>query len=327
MNDSNIFRFWKKVGNFLFRVVNKEFLIFLFFLLLSSTFWLLITLNDTYEQEIVIPVHLVDVPKNVVLTSDTTMNVRVTVRDKGYTLLTYKYSKELRPVVLKFKNYAQKTGYGVVTPNELQKLTYQRLFNSSRIVSMKPDKVEFFFNYGLKKRMPVKLVGKITPDISYYVAKVMLKPDSVDVYASREVLDSMKYVTTQPLYIKNLSDTVYREVILTPIRGVKYVPNKTRVAAYPDILTEEKIEVPITAINMPEGKVLRTFPSRVTITFTVGASLFRNIKTNAFKVVADYNELVANPSEKCNIYLRYIPHDVKNARININQVDYLIEEQ
>ena len=92
MNDSNIFRFWKKVGNFLFRVVNKEFLIFLFFLLLSSTFWLLITLNETYEQEIVIPVHLVDVPKNVVLTSDTTMNVRVTVRDKGYTLLTYKYS-------------------------------------------------------------------------------------------------------------------------------------------------------------------------------------------------------------------------------------------
>ena len=327
MNDSKIFRFWKKVGNFLFRVVNKEFLIFLFFLLLSSTFWLLITLNETYEQEIVIPVHLVDVPKNVVLTSDTTMNVRVTVRDKGYTLLTYKYSKELRPVVLKFKNYAQKTGYGVVTPNELQKLTYQRLFNSSRIVSMKPDKVEFFFNYGLKKRMPVKLVGKITPDISYYVAKVMLKPDSVDVYASREVLDSMKYVTTQPLYIKNLSDTVYREVILTPIRGVKYVPIKTRVAAYPDILTEETIEVPITAINMPEGKVLRTFPSRVTITFTVGASLFRNIKTNAFKVVADYNELVANPSEKCNIYLRYIPHDVKNARININQVDYLIEEQ
>ena len=81
------------------------------------------------------------------------------------------------------------------------------------------------------------------------------------------------------------------------------------------------------AINMPEGKVLRTFPSRVTITFTVGASLFRSIKTNAFKVVADYNELVANPSEKCNIYLRYIPHDVKNARININQVDYLIEEQ
>ena len=105
------------------------------------------------------------------------------------------------------------------------------------------------------------------------------------------------------------------------------MPNKTRVAAYPDSLTEEKIEVPITAINMPEGKVLRTFPSRVTITFTVGASLFRNIKTNAFKVVADYNELVANPSEKCNIYLRYIPHDVKNARININQVDYLIEEQ
>ena len=311
----------------MFRVVNKEFLIFLFFLLLSSTFWLLMTLNETYEREIIIPVNLVDVPKNVVLTSDTTMNVRVTVKDKGYTLLTYEYSKELRPVVLKFNTYAKKTGYGVVSPNELQKLIYQRLFNSSRIVSMKPDKVEIFFNYGLRKRLPVRLIGKITPDVSYYVGKVTLSPDSVDVYASREVLDSMKYVATQPLYIKNLNDTVTRMVYLKPVKGVKFVPNRTKVSAYPDILTEEKIEVPITAINMPEGKVLRTFPSRVTITFTVGASLFRSIKTDAFKVVADYNELIANPSEKCNIYLRYIPHDVKNARININQVDYLIEEQ
>ena len=36
---------------------------------------------------------------------------------------------------------------------------------------------------------------------------------------------------------------------------------------------------------------------------------------------------MANPSEKCNIYLRSVPHGVRNARISVNQVDYLIEEQ
>ena len=78
---------------------------------------------------------------------------------------------------------------------------------------------------------------------------------------------------------------------------------------------------------MPDGKILRTFPSRVTVTFTVGASIFRSITPDRFKVVVDYNELMANPSDKCNIYLRSVPHGVRNARLSVNKVDYLIEEQ
>ena len=50
------------VRNFLFSSVNKEFLIFLFFLFLSSVFWLMMTLNETYEKEISVPVRLVGVP-------------------------------------------------------------------------------------------------------------------------------------------------------------------------------------------------------------------------------------------------------------------------
>ena len=141
------------------------------------------------------------------------------------------------------------------------------------------------------------------------------------------MLDSIKYVNTEPLNIRNLTDTVIKDVALYRIKGVKYVPEKVKVSICPDILTEEKCEVPIEAVNMPEGKILRTFPSRVTVTFTVGASLFRTISPDRFKVVVDYNELMAEPSDKCNIYLRSIPHGVRNARLSVAQVDYLIEEQ
>lgn len=311
----------------MFNSVNREFLIFLFFLILSGTFWLLMSLNETYEKELEIHVRLVDIPKNVILTSDTTTSINVTVRDKGYSLLTYLYGNKIQTIKIKFKNYARQTGGGVVQSAELQKLIYQQLFNSSRITSVKPDKFEFFYNYGLKKRVPVRLFGKIVPGQSYYLAKLLFAPDSVDIYASREVLDSIKYVKTKRLQISNLTDTMIRKVALQRMRGVKYVPEDVKISIYPDILTEEKFEVPIIAINMPEGKVLRTFPSRVTVTFTVGASMFRSIHPEKFRVVADYNELAENPSEKCNIYLRNIPHGVRNARIDVSQVDYLIEEQ
>jgi len=322
-----VFHALKKIRNFLFSSVNKEFLIFLFFLALSGTFWLLMAMNETYEREISIPVKIVDMPKNVVLTSDTTTNVRVTVRDKGYSLLTYLYGDKIKTIKVKFGNYAKKNGTGLISSQELQKLLMQQLFSSSHIVSVKPDKVEFFYNYGKKKRVPVKLFGKVTPGQSYYLSKVFFTPDSVDVYASYEVLDSIKYVNTERLNIVGLTDTIVRDVALSKMKSVKYVPEKVKISIYADILTEEKVEVPIVAINMPAGKILRTFPSRVTVTFTVGAGMFRSIHPDKFRVVVDYNELLDNPSDKCNVYLRSVPHGVWNARLNMEQVDYLIEGQ
>lgn len=102
----------------------------------------------------------------------------------------------------------------------------RQLFGSSAIISMKPDKYEFFYNFGLKKKMPVKLVGKIVPGQSYYLSKISFVPDSVEIYASREMLDSMKYVNTEHLNISNLTDTVVKDVSLLKVKGVKYVPER-----------------------------------------------------------------------------------------------------
>lgn len=62
--------------------------------------------------------------------------------------------------------------------------------------------------------MPVKLNGKIGLGQSYYLAKVLFSPDSVDIYARRDVLDSIKYVYTERLSIVNLTDTVIRQIPL-----------------------------------------------------------------------------------------------------------------
>ena len=73
--------------------------------------------------------------------------------------------------------------------------------------------------------------------------------------------------------------------------------------------------------------VLRTFPSRVTVRFTIGASLFRTISPDQFKVVADYEELSKNPSDKCTLELRSVPRTVSKAHLEMNRVDYLLEQQ
>lgn len=316
------------VRNFLFSSANREFLTFFFFLVLSTIFWLMTALNETYEREIGVPAYLVNIPKNVVVTSDMEDTVRVTVRDKGFALLAYTYGEGIRPINVNFQSaITRQSGYGVVSSQELMKMINQRFSGSSKIVQVKPDRLDFYYNYGLSRQVSVKMSGHVVPGKSFYLARTRFWPEKVTVYGSKQALDSLRFVKTVPINITNFNDTVLRTVALETIKGVKIVPNTVRIGLYPDILTEENIEVPITAVNMPEGKVLRTFPQRVTVNFIVGASMFRSISPEQFAVVVDYNEIIDHPSDKCSIHLRETPQGVRNARLKMTQVDYLIEEQ
>ena len=216
---------------------------------------------------------------------------------------------------------------GVVSSQDLLKMVNQRFTGASKVVQVKPDRLDFYFNYGLSRRLPVRMSGYVVPGKSYYLARTRFWPDVVTVYASKRILDSLRFVKTVPINIVNFGDTVIQTVALEKIKGVKIVPKEVRIGLYPDILTEETIDVPVKAINMPEGKVLRTFPSKVKVSFIVGASMFRSINADMFSVVVDYNELMEHSSDKCNIYLKSSPQSVRNASLQINQVDYLIEQQ
>lgn len=317
-----------KIRNTMFSRLNKEFLIFLFFLALSGSFWLLMALNETYEKECVVGVRMTDVPRNAVITTPVDDTVHVTIRDKGFTLVAYTYGRRLHPVNISFPTYANRsTGMGRVSVADLQKLIYQQLYKSSRIVSVKPDKLTFYFNFGRKKEVPVRLDGTVTAANSYYLSDVLLQPKKVTIYANDHLLDSIKYVSTEKLRLLAIDDTVQKDVSLAAMRGVKIVPSTVRLSIYPDILTEESFEVPVHAINMPEGKVLRTFPQRVNVRFVVGASRFRSVHPEQFVVVADYRDIAAHPSAKCKLYLRSKPRGVMKAHLDIQQVDYLIEQQ
>lgn len=322
------------IRDFLFSTVNKQFLIFLFFLAFSGIFWLLMALNETYEREFTVELRMSNVPKNVVITNDMPSSMRVTIRDKGYMIGGYMYVDILAPLLVDFPTYANGKGHGSVPVADLTKQLYQKLYKSSKIVSVKPDKVEFYYNLGRNRRFPVRVLGTIVPGSGYYLSQVKFIPDSVTVYGSQEILDSIKTIYTVRQNITNFSDTMSVVVPLRKIRGAKIVPDSVRMKLYPDVLTEETVEVPVEALNMPENVVLRTFPSKVMVRFVVGTSRLRtmpkDVTTKAllptgFRVLADYNDIVANPSDKCHIYLHSVPEGIRNAYLDVAEVDYLIE--
>jgi hypothetical protein len=325
---NQISKVWRFLRVFLFSRANKEFLTFLFFLVLSGAFWLSLTLNETYEQEFSIPFAITDIPRNAVLTSDEVDTVKMTIRDKGIFLFAYHYGDYLKRINAHFRNYMRNNGTGYVSAQEMQKLVYQRLLSSSKIISVKPEKLEFYYNYGAKKQVPVRWSGRVIPEELYFISRVDYSPDSVTVYASEDKLDSINVVYTEALNYANFRDTLNVNCNLAKIKGVKMVPDHVKISFLTDVLTEERIEgIPIEGINMPAGKILRTFPARVAVSFVTGVSIYRNLTPQDFTVVADYNDIKRNPTEKCRIMLKNVPHGISRAKLEINFVDYLIESE
>lgn len=322
--------------NFLSRIISKEFLIFLFFLVLSGAFWLVMTLNETYEREFSIPLRMADVPRNVVITSSPDSVVRFTVRDKGYLIAAYGLEDAFRPVFADYRLYTDGRGRGEISPADIQRQIYLQLSKSSKITSVKNGKFYFSFNFGRHKKVPVRLLGTVTPGNNYYLAHVEFIPDSVQVYAARGVLDSIQTVYTERQHVSNFTDIKELTVNLRKFADAKCIPARVKMRLYPDVLTEESVEVPIEAINMPADKVLRTFPGKVRVNFVVGAYRLRTMPKNAetrellptgFRVVVNYKEVEEHPADKCHVYVLVSPNGVRNVRPALTTVDYLIEQR
>lgn len=316
------------VSNFLFSKANRELLIFLFFFAIAGIFWLLMTLNESYEQEIRIPIRYTNVPRIAVLTSPETDTIRVTIRDKGITLLTYLYGDAFKTIDIDFNSHIRQNGRGEVLASELSKKVALQLGASSKLISTKPDRLTFYYNFGEKKRVSVKYRGTVIPEDPYFISSVAYEPDSITIYASREKLDSIGTVFTKALNYQQIRDTLTVKASLTKIPGVKMVPENVSIQFMTDILTEESFDgIPVTCINLPPGKILRMFPAKVSVQFVTGIKTFKTLSPTDFQIVADYEEIKENPSPKCNIYLRKVPNGISKVKLNYKQLDYLIEEQ
>lgn len=316
-----------RVKNFLSGIANREFLVFLFFLFVSAAFWLMETLNEDYVDEISIPVEYLNVPENVVITSDIPEEIKIKVSDKGFTLLNYLLYGANGKVKINFLDYQEKGNSVRITSSEIQKQLEKTIESSSKLVSFKPEGFEMVYTRGQAKRVPVRLKGSASAKQQYDITNISFDPDTLTIYAPEDILDTIHVVFTAPISYHELSEDITFDTEMTRPRNVKFVPEKVKVTINVSQLTEKTLEVPITAVNVPEGKIMRTFPSKVKVTFQASLADFDKIKAEEFTIHADYETIRSAGSDRCEpIVVRY-PSNIKHMGVWPKEVEYLVEDE
>lgn len=316
----------EKIRNFLLSESFREFLIFSFFVVISLGFWMLQTLDGLFQTEFSIPLRLKSVPKDVIITSELQDEIKVKVEDRGTVLLNYMLGRSFLPISIDFESYANSTSKVLLPQEELRKKVTSQLSPSTKLLSMYPDSLGFVYSRGVFKKVPVSVSGKVTPGMQYYISNIAITPDSVIVYAPADILANLQTAYTTPLECEGLSENTSLRTSLMKIAGVKYEPQFCNLDISVDMYSEKTVEVPVVGLDFPPNKTLRTFPSKVNVTFKVGLSDYSSITSSDFAIGIRYNDLIASDKDQIELVVTSLNPAVSNIRLNPSKVDYLIEE-
>ena len=84
--------------------LNKRVVIFLFCLIVSSFFWLMLALSKEYTIEIYFPVQYINLPPDKVIANNLSETIDIELKSNGFNLLFYKLKEKKETVLIDFKD-------------------------------------------------------------------------------------------------------------------------------------------------------------------------------------------------------------------------------
>ena len=314
----------KKIGVPLRKMFGGELSVFLLFLAMTFLFWFAQKMGKSYEYAIQIPVQITDVPDNIRLTDYASDKVVVTLNGKGMAL--WKSSRgKVKSLDINALSYKFSQGRAVLPSNYIRDSIENILSPGVVIRSIEPDTLSFIYENQELKKLPLVFNGTTESPNQYIMDSFYFTPDSVSAF----VTDRAQYVEALYVDLNNVeinADTVRLSAKIKPVPGVYLNDETVELTICSSHYTEKSLTIPIQGVNFPPGKMLKSFPSRVTVVFWVKMLEYDNVSESDFTVVVDYNDILNNSSDKVGLRMYFQPADVERVRINPQTVEYLVED-
>jgi hypothetical protein len=313
--------------------LNKPLLIYLFFLIISVSLWYLNALSKDYTTEVDCLVTYQSFPKGKALVSDLPEKLSLKVKGLGFSILKYKLTSYYHPITLPVSNFRldiirreNRYEYFLLTRYAKDEIASQ-LSSDIQLISIRPDTLQFLFADVVEKKVPVVPALNLQFETQYLQhGKLMVMPDSIVASGPQVMIDSLQFVNTRLVTIKDIKDTLIKEVELQPLKNITYSKPKVWFVLPVEKYTEMALSIPIEGENVPDGYRVKTFPGYITLSCWVGIADYDKITPFMFRATVDYNALIGNPRNKAKIKLVKAPASVQNVRFNPKSTEYIIEK-
>jgi len=307
-------------------VKNKRLNVFGLFFLLTFAFLALTKLSKKYTETISLDIKYVNLPENRLITLDSAPKCNALVSDIGFNLLLYHFKKQYIQIDFEKDVFEKDSNYiWIIDKNDLN--LNSQLGASSEIISLEYDTIKFPFETLSVKKVPVVLNSKITFTPGFDILKnYKISPDSINILGSYSNISKISKVETEQLNLKDVNYSINRSLPLKPLdnQSIRYSVNNVTVSAKVEKFTEGTLEIPITIVNKPLDVTVNYFPKTVAVFFYVALNDYKAIKPLDFKVECDFLEVESTNKTFFTPKLVKIPETVKNARMKLNKVEFII---
>ncbi|MCH5224418.1 MAG: hypothetical protein J1D77_00410 [Muribaculaceae bacterium] len=298
-------------------------MLFLVFVIVSALFWFIMALNDSAQDHFNVNLRIINQPDSVTFISDVPERIHVSVSDKGTNLWRNGYLKH--PTVnVDFKEYSN-DGVLRYSYNDLISSLRETFGGGAVITSVSLDSLQLFYTTNAGKKVPVLINCQVFPSPgSTLEGSVKASPGSVYVYGGKDVLDTIRYVSTEPVVLRNLSESTNLEVKIKRITGARVLPSKVELKVGIEPLVKKQAMVTVEAVNVPAGEELLLFPSKVPVEYYVAMSLLNQDEDNNIHLTVDYEDISESKDGKLPVEINKFPDRLKNLSLKTDSIEYAV---
>ncbi|SEM12272.1 YbbR-like protein [Aquimarina amphilecti] len=300
---------------------------FLFFLGFTSVLWLFIQFSKNYTQEVEVDIQYVNIPQDRILNEESDQTLKLTLNGNGFRLINHTWSKPTLELDIANATETETSDYYYFYVDKANQSLKNKLNFKGRILSAQKDTLKVKLDVNLEKKIPIRISKKLLYAPGYGSDKgVVISPDSITISGPKRIIDTINYVVTENLKLeglnKNYNTTLSIKIdSLPPTIGV--VPMEIEANIAVSKFTEGSQEIPITLMNIPDGKEVKIFPKEVKVVYRVGLDKYNEISLRDFKVIADYNK-VSSDSPFLILELVDMPISIHDVRLQDKQVQFVI---
>ncbi|MCB0430425.1 MAG: hypothetical protein H6585_04950 [Flavobacteriales bacterium] len=312
---------------------NRQLYVFLSCVLLSTIFWLLITLSESSSARISTRLVYTGLPSDKVLVDSLPLRATVKVSGNGFDLLGLRIREpglQLQVNVAKLRLRMKNDKEYYILPN--QKLSYfsDQWNRNIRMTDIDPDSILFRFDERTSRKVPVVLDTRMTFRKQFQMKDTpMLTPDSVTISGPAVLVKQVERVFTQPVEADDVHEDFSGTLTLVKdsvTRMCDLSHDRIKVQIPVESFTEDTRMVPVHVVNLPDSVRLRIFPEEVKVIYNVGLSHFDEVKSGDFFAEIDVAGVMLTQVRTLKVTLSRAPSYLSSIRLEPQKVEFLIRK-
>ena len=301
--------------------------IFLLFLLCSFLAWSISKLSEVYESTTRFKVVYTNMPDSLLTKNEGAPQLLAKIRASGFQFLSY--ALDAKTIEVSLANVLEQDGRFFLTANTLENQIDRQLPNRVNLLGVTEPVYYTDVFLVANKKVPV------SPQLDLKLAQnhllkepVLVSPDSVQLKGPKQLLDNLDFIKTIDVELTDVETSFSRSVPLQALDslGSDILIDATSVTISGTVIrfSEKQFDIPIKALNVPDGYQLKMFPNHVELICKAGEERLRTMSAEEFEAVVNFKDVV--DEKYLFVQLQQVPETIFSVRLLQNRIEFVLEK-